>query len=145
MCVPCTAQCCVWFFVIFLWFCCCIKSEAVVLNFFAVYVNFKIEFFNGVLSNSVVKWHWQRERVKDSCIIYCWQQHVNRRTAQLSHISSEATCTADLDSGALALTNAQNRPTLLQLNRPLGTAVSKQPNFIKKEHCSQATSIEKVD
>ena len=40
------------------------------------------------------------------------------------HISSGATCTADLDSGVLALTDAQNRPALLQLNRPLGTAVS---------------------
>ena len=77
-----------------------------------------------MLSNSVVKWRWGREGVKDSCIIYCWQQHVNRRTAQLSHISSGATCTADLDSEALALTNAQNRPALLQLNRPLGTAVT---------------------
>ena len=40
------------------------------------------------------------------------------------HISGGATCTVDLNSGALALTNAQNRPALLQLNRPLGTAVS---------------------
>ena len=39
-------------------------------------------------------------------IIYCWQQqqHVRGRTAQLSDISSGATCVADLDSGALALT-----------------------------------------
>ena len=46
------------------------------------------------------------------------------------HISSGATCTADLDSGALALTNAQSRPALLQLNRPLGTALSDaDPSF----------------
>ena len=77
-----------------------------------------------MLSNSVVKWRWGREGVKDSWIIYCWQQqHVHSRTAQLSRISSGATCTVDLNTGALALTNAQNRPALIQLNRPLGTAV----------------------
>ena len=38
-------------------------------------------------------------------IIYCWQQqHVRGRTAQLLDISSGATCVADLDSRALALT-----------------------------------------
>ena len=43
---------------------------------------------------------------KTAAIIYCWQQqrHVRDRTAQLSDISSGATCVADLDSGALALT-----------------------------------------
>ena len=42
---------------------------------------------------------------KTAAIIYCWQQqHVRGRTAQLSDISSGATCVADLDSGALALT-----------------------------------------
>ena len=56
---------------------------------------------------------------------YCWrQQHVHSRTAQLSVDSRGPTCIADLDSGALALTNTQNRPALLQLNRPLGTAMS---------------------
>ena len=41
-----------------------------------------------------------------AAIIYCWQQqqHVRGRTAQLSDISSGATCVADLDSQALALT-----------------------------------------
>ena len=41
-----------------------------------------------------------------AAIIYRWQQqqHVHGRTAQLSDISSGATCVADLDSGALALT-----------------------------------------
>ena len=41
-----------------------------------------------------------------AAIIYCWQQqqHVRGRTAQLSDSSSGATCVADLDSGALALT-----------------------------------------
>ena len=41
-----------------------------------------------------------------AAIIYCWQQqqHVRGRTAQLSDISSGATCVADLDSRALALT-----------------------------------------
>ena len=112
-----------------------------------VHVNFKIRFLQWSAVQLCGEMAPGREGVKDSCIIYCrqQQQHVHSWIAQLSHISSGATCTADLDSGALALTNAQNRPTLLQLNRPLGTAVSKQPNFIKKEHCSQATSIEKVD
>ena len=43
---------------------------------------------------------------KMAAIIYCWQQqqHVRGRTAQLLDISSGATCVADLDSGALALT-----------------------------------------
>ena len=42
---------------------------------------------------------------KTAAIIYCWQQqHVPGRTAQLSDISSGATCVADLDSRALALT-----------------------------------------
>ena len=42
---------------------------------------------------------------KTAAIIYCWQQqHVCGRTAQLSDISSGATCVADLDSRALALT-----------------------------------------
>ena len=41
-----------------------------------------------------------------AAIIYCWQQqqHVRGRTAQLSDISSGATCVADLDYGAQALT-----------------------------------------
>ena len=40
-----------------------------------------------------------------AAIIYCWQQqHVRGWTAQLSDISSGATCVADLDSAALALT-----------------------------------------
>ena len=40
-----------------------------------------------------------------AAIIYCWQQQrVRGRTAQLSDISSGATCVADLDSQALALT-----------------------------------------
>ena len=40
-----------------------------------------------------------------AAIIYCWQQqHVRGRTAQLSDIPSGATCVADLDSRALALT-----------------------------------------
>ena len=42
---------------------------------------------------------------KTAAIIYCWQQQrVCCRTAQLSDISSGATCVADLDSAALALT-----------------------------------------
>ena len=43
---------------------------------------------------------------KTAAIIYCWQQqqHVRGWTAQLLDISSGATCVADLDSGALALT-----------------------------------------
>ena len=42
---------------------------------------------------------------KTAAIIYCWQQQrVRGRTAQLSDISSGATCVADLDSRALALT-----------------------------------------
>ena len=42
---------------------------------------------------------------KTAAIIYCWQQQrVRGRTAQLSDISSGATCVADLDSWALALT-----------------------------------------
>ena len=42
---------------------------------------------------------------KTAAIIYCWQQqHVRGRTTQLSDISSGATCVADLDSRALALT-----------------------------------------
>ena len=40
-----------------------------------------------------------------AAIIYCWQQQrVRGWTAQLLDISSGATCVADLDSGALALT-----------------------------------------
>ena len=42
---------------------------------------------------------------KTAAIIYCWQQqHVRGWTVQLSDISSGATCVADLDSRALALT-----------------------------------------
>ena len=56
----------------------------------------------------MVRWHWEREGVKDGCYnlllaaaAACpWPD----RSAQLSDISSEATCVADLDSGALALT-----------------------------------------
>ena len=58
----------------------------------------------GLLYNSVVRWRWEREGVKDGCYNLLWQQqHVRGRTAQLSDISSGATCVADLDSGALAL------------------------------------------
>ena len=43
--------------------------------------------------------------MKDGCYNLLWQQqHVRRRTAHLSDISSGATCVADLDSVALALT-----------------------------------------
>ena len=82
-------------------------------------------FFNGLLYNTVLKWRWEREGWKTAAIIYCRQQQqcVHNRTAQLSDDSRGPTCIADLDSGALALTIAQNRPALLQLNRPLGTAV----------------------
>ena len=43
---------------------------------------------------------------KTAAVIYCWQQQqrVHGWTAQLSDISSGATCVADLGSGALALT-----------------------------------------
>ena len=42
---------------------------------------------------------------KTAAIIYWWQQqHVRGRTTQLLDISSGATCVADLDSQALALT-----------------------------------------
>ena len=42
---------------------------------------------------------------KTAAIIYCWQQQRGRgRTVQLSDISGGATCVADLDSRALALT-----------------------------------------
>ena len=42
---------------------------------------------------------------KTAAIVYWWQQqHVRGRTTQLSDISSGATCVADLDSRALALT-----------------------------------------
>ena len=73
----------------------------------------------------MLKWRWEREGRKTAAIIYCWQQQqrVHSRTAQLSNDSRGHTCIADLDSGVLALTNAQDRPALLQLNRPLGTAV----------------------
>ena len=47
----------------------------------------------------------KRRGWKTAAIIYCWQQqHVRGRTAQLWDISSGATCVADLDSRALALT-----------------------------------------
>ena len=49
----------------------------------------------------------------------------------IPYISSWATCTVDLDSGALALTNAPNRPALLQLNRSLGTAVDEVRRFFE--------------
>ena len=47
----------------------------------------------------------KRRGWKTAAIIYCWQQqHVCGQTAQLLDISSGATCVADLDSAALALT-----------------------------------------
>ena len=104
------------------WFCCCMKSKTFYLpRMFGVCVNFKIRVFQW----SVLNWCWETEGRKTATIIYCWQQQqrVHSRTAQLSDDLRGPTCIADLDSGALALTNAQNRPALLQLNRPLGTVV----------------------
>ena len=49
---------------------------------------------------------WEREGVKDGCYNLLLAAAACPRgwTAQLSDISSGATCVADLDSGALALT-----------------------------------------
>ena len=66
-----------------------------------------------------------------AAIIYCWQQqqHVRGRIAQLSDISSGATCVADLDSGALALTKEASRNSrvirLLVYNNPKTVKVIK--------------------
>ena len=49
------------------WFCCCMKTKTIVPNVFGVCVDFKIRTFNGLLYNSVVSWHWEREGVKDGC------------------------------------------------------------------------------
>ena len=103
---------------------CCFACKTFVPSMFGVCVNFKNMFFNALLYNSVVKWRWERDGWKTDAIIYRQQQqHVHSRTAQLSGDSRGPTCIADLDSGARALSNAQNRPALLQLNRLLGTAV----------------------
>ena len=68
---------------------------------------------------------------KTAAVIYCWQQqqHVRGRTAQLSDISSGATCVADLDSAALALTKEASRNSrvirLLVYNNPKTVKVIK--------------------
>ena len=56
---------------------------------------------------------------KTAAIIYCWQQqHVRGRTAQLWDISSGATCVADLDSRALALTKEASGNSRAPLTPP---------------------------
>ena len=105
LCVYC-AQCDVLCDFCMKWFCCSMKAKTIVPSIFGVCVNFKIRPFQ-----------WSAVQLcgemalgkgggwKTAAIIYCWQQqHVRCRTAQLSDISSGATCIADLDSAALALT-----------------------------------------
>ena len=73
---------------------------------FGVCVNFKIRVFQ-----------W-------SAVQLCGEMVLGKGEAEDScHNLRGPTCIADLDSGALALTNADNRPALLQLSRPHGTAV----------------------
>ena len=103
LCVYC-AQCDVLCDFCMKWFCCSMKTKTIVPSVFGVCVNFKIRTFQW----SAVQW-WDGAGKgmgwKTAAIIYCWQQqHVCGQTAQLLDISSGATCVADLDSGALALT-----------------------------------------
>ena len=94
----------------------------------------------------MVRWRWEREGVKDGCYIYCWQQQrVRGRTAQLSDISSGATCVADLDSQALALTKEASgnsrgpndgRATNLEQLKPTTqpeNSLHMQEGFMKKD------------
>ena len=108
------------------WFCCCMKSKTFYQACLVSVYNFKI---SKSFQWSAIQLWWdgagKGRGWKTAATIYCWlqQQPVHSRTAQLSDDSRGPTCIADLDSGALVLTNARNRPALLQLNRPLGTAV----------------------
>ena len=112
LCLPCTVCCFAWNGFVAVWN----------LKRFTRHVwclcKLQNKFFNGLLYNSVVKWHWETEVWKTAAIIYCrhQQQRAYSRTAQVSDDLRGPTCIADQDSGALALTNAQNRPALLQLN-----------------------------
>ena len=84
---------------------------------FGVCVNFKIRAFQWSAVQLCGEIALGKGAAKDSYHNYCRQQHQSvSRTAQLSDDSTGPTCIAGLDSGAQALTNAQNRPALLQLN-----------------------------
>ena len=111
LCLPCTVCCFAWNGFVAVW-----NLKRLTRHVWCL-CKLQNKFFNGLLYNSVVKWHWEMEVWKTAAIIYCWQQQrVHSRTAELSDDSRGPTCIAGLDSGALALTNAQNRPALLQLN-----------------------------
>ena len=114
---------------------------------FGVCVNFKIRAFQWSAVQLCGEIALGKGGAKDSYHNYCRQQHQSvSRTAQLSDDSTGPTCIADLDSGALALTNAQNRPALLQLNRPLGTAVSNlnMPNDIPHDWCTNRYTLQVI-
>ncbi len=76
---------------------------------------------------------------KTAAIIYCWQQQrVRGRTAQLSDISSGATCVADLDSRALALTKEASGNS-----RECGTVLTEVPNI--KESVKSIQLIDSIN
>ena len=82
---------------------------------------------------------WKGRGWKTAAIIYCWQQQrVRGRTAQLSDISSGATCVADLDSRALALTKeaSGNSRALTQRVGHKGYRTIKQNVHQVMSHCS---------
>ena len=87
------------------WFCCCMKTYCTK----RIWCLGKLQNKNFSMVCCTTLW-WdgagKGRGWKMAAIIYCWQQqqHVHGRTAQLLDISSGATCVADLDSGALALT-----------------------------------------
>ena len=87
------------------------KTKTIVPNVFGVCVNFKIRTFQWSavqLCGEIALGKGGGER--RLLLIYCWQQQrVRGWTAQLSDISSGATCVADLDSLTLALTKEASR------------------------------------
>ena len=105
LCVYC-AQCDVLCDFCMKWFCCCMKTNYCTKHIWCLC---KLQNKNFLMVCCTTLW-WdgagKGRGWKTAAIIYCWQQqqHVRGRTGQLSDISSGATCVADLDSGALALT-----------------------------------------
>ena len=105
LCVYC-AQCDVLCDFCMKWFCCCMKTKTIVPNVFGVCVNFKIrKLFSGLLYNSVVRWRWEREGVKDGCynLLLAAAACPWPDRSAIGYLKW-ATCVADLDSRALALT-----------------------------------------
>ena len=76
----------------------------------------------------MVRWHWEREGVKDSCynLLLAAAAACPWPDRSAMDISSGATCVADLDYGALALTKEASGDSRVLYNKVLHSLLALQ-------------------